>query len=170
MSKYTTHLINHPLHQYEHNSRTWLMLPIVQSSRCEGDSFPHAAPQTSLISQSDSLATRLDGHQDIAMANCWPGTFRGNATPPPLGPPYLYIIVALSLHMCGTSGSTLFFKTRIPGIHSIISQLERKFVSEKHPLPKQPGYRTQGKCEEEKRGSQLHGKGIFASGKISSLL
>ena len=88
-----------------------------------------------LYSHRGCCVTRFNGHQSIPMATGWSGPFRGKATLPTLVPPALYIITALSLNMPGTSGSMWIFKHCIPGIHSINSQLQRKYVSEKDPVP-----------------------------------
>ena len=62
----------------------------------------------------------LDGGQAIAMAPIWPGTFKGKATMTTLGPTALYIFMAVSLNMCGSSGSTFYFKNCIPEPHGIL--------------------------------------------------
>ena len=74
-----------------------------------------------------------------SMATSWPGPFRKQATLPTLGPPALYIRMALSQNMFGTSGSMWFSQHCIPVIHSMKSHLERKYVIEKYTLPKKPG-------------------------------
>lgn len=42
---------------------------IVQPARCEGDSFPHGAKKTPLLSQRGCFVTRLDGTHAIVMAH-----------------------------------------------------------------------------------------------------
>lgn len=46
----------------------------------------------------------------IAQASSYPGNFRDMATPPTLGPPALYIIMAVSLKKTGSSHSIFFSK------------------------------------------------------------
>ena len=104
-----------------------LRVPIVQHSRCEAESFPHAAQHAPLISQSGSWSEMLNGCQSIAVATSWTGTFRRKATTTTLGPTALYIIVAVFLDMCGSSGSTFYFKNCIPEPHSITLSWKRKY-------------------------------------------
>ena len=44
-----------------------------------------------------------------------------------LGPTVLYIIVDVSLHMYGSTGSTFYFKNCIPEPHSITLRWKRKY-------------------------------------------
>ena len=44
-----------------------LRVPIVQHSRCEGKSIPHAAQITPQLSQRGYCVTRLNGHHAIAL-------------------------------------------------------------------------------------------------------
>jgi len=65
------------------------------------------------------------------MATSWPGTFRGRATPTTLGPPELYIRLVLFLNMCGSYGSTIYFKNCIPEQHSITLSLKEQMLVKK---------------------------------------
>jgi len=86
-------------------------VPIVQPSRCEDESIPpatlHALHRVPVGPQASMGIIHL------------PWTCRGKATWPKLGPLALYIIVVVSLNMCGHSDSTFYFKTCIPETHSI---------------------------------------------------
>lgn len=99
-------------------------------------SASHMGPIMPLSSHRVFCVTRLDGHHSIALAIRGPGLFKGKATLPILGPTALYMMIALSPNMCGTSGSMRFCKHFIPWIHSIKSHLERKEVIKKDPFPK----------------------------------
>ena len=105
--------------------------PIDQSSKCEGEIFPHGAHRDPLISQRGCCVTRLDVCYAITIKTSWPGPFRGKATPPT----FSLHIGGSSRNMCGPSGSPWFFKHCMPGIHSIKYNLERKYVIEKDTLP-----------------------------------
>ena len=76
-----------------------LMVSIVQPSKGDSEGFPHWAHQ-SLLSQRGCYVTMLKGPHAITMATIGPGPFRGKATPSNLGPPALYIRMALSPNMC----------------------------------------------------------------------
>ena len=102
-----------------------LRVPIIQPSGCDGDSFPHEAHHTPLHSQRGCCVTRFNECHAIALATRGVGPFRRKATLPTLGPPDLYIMMALSQNMSGILGSTWFFKHCIPGIQSIKCHLER---------------------------------------------
>ena len=103
-----------------------LRVPIAQHSWCEDETFPHAVHHTPLFSQRGCFVTRLEECNIIAMETSLPGPLREKASPSILGPPALFIVMALSLNTCGTSGSTYFLKLCIPWMHSIKSYLERK--------------------------------------------
>ena len=99
----------------------------------------HMGPSTPLLSQRVCSATRLDGHQAIAMNTIWHALFWGKATPPTQGPHALYITIALSLNTCNTLLSMCLFKHCITGIHSVQCHLERKCVIENDSCPKLTG-------------------------------
>ena len=139
MSICTTHLMDHPLPSINVPPEQYLRVPIFQPSRCEGESFPHWAHRAPLLSQRTCGVTRLNGHHTIAISSRWPGPFSGNATLPILCPPALYILMALSPKMGGTSETTWFFKHCKPHIHSINSHLEGKYVMENMHSPSSLG-------------------------------
>ena len=138
-----------PLHQYWHNSRTRAQVPHSPTIKVWDWWQPtcHTIHTTYLTEcQLCQNAKCVSFHW---METYWPGTFRGKATPHTMGPPSRYKIRPLSLNIYGCSGLILFFKNCILGIHSIKNYFERKYVSEKYPLSKYPGYWQLGNGEEE---------------------
>jgi len=69
----------------------------------------HMGPNIHL-SQSGSWDISFHGCHGISLTTSWPGTFRGKATQPTLVQPSLYILIVLSLNLCGNSGSKFFKK------------------------------------------------------------
>ena len=92
---------------------------MVQPSRCEGESFPHGAHHTPLISQSGCCVTRLNGQNVIAVGPSWPEAFKEKAAPSNWGPPPLFLRMVHSPYVCGSSRSMCPFKLYILRIHSI---------------------------------------------------
>ena len=76
-----------------------------------GGDLPTCSPTCTSYSQSGIYDTRLNGHHPIAVATSWTGTFRGKEIPPILQPPAHSRIVAVSLDMCGNSGSISYLKS-----------------------------------------------------------
>ena len=128
------HLIDHPLHQYQHNSRSraqgahfttlnvwgWDFSKLVLS-------FPSPLTESLLCHRAQWASCHCHG---IHLA--WNFQREGNSTNS--GPTCsLHNDGSFSKHM---SGSMHLFNQCIPGIHSIQSHLERKYVFEKDPLPK----------------------------------
>ena len=97
---------------------------------------------------SQSWDTWLDGHQCIVKASSWHGNFREMETPPIIGPDTLYKIMPLSMNIVAVQVQFFFFKNCIPGIHTINSHLERKYVNEKDTVSILLWYWKQGKSEE----------------------
>lgn len=82
-----------------------------------------------LYYHSETVVSQVSmGGHDIAMATRWPGPFRGKATPTTLGPPALHIKVAVTLDMCGNSGSIFYYKNCIPETHRITLSLKKKYL------------------------------------------
>ena len=94
----------------------------------------HLCQHTPLILQSGSCDTRLSGLHLIAMKYGWPISSRRKATLPNLGPCALYIIVAVSLVLCGSSGS--IFSSKTASWNSITLSWKIKYVNQKYLLPK----------------------------------
>ena len=148
-----------------------LRVPTIQPAKCEENEFLPVALHTPLILQSDHWASTLHGHHPTAMATSWPGPFRGKATLPIQGPPALYIIMAFSMDMCGSTGPNFYLNNCTPGPHSITLCGKRKYVSEQDWIPKLPGYWKQGKSEEKHNlRSPIPKRTPFDLGKIYSVI
>ena len=61
------------------------------------------------------------------------------------------------------SGSTRWFKNCFPGIHSLQSPVERKYVIEKDPLPKDPEQENHGRWRKNRTRASLSMGGGFST-------
>ena len=167
----TTHLMGHPLHQYQCTSTTTAQGAHRPTLELWGWQHPKWG-----TTHPSFLTERLLCHKD-RWVSCHCGgnqlawTFQREGNSAHSGP-------TCSLHndgsfpsMCGSSGSIFFFQILHTIIHTINSQLKHKYVIEKDPLPTELGYWKQGKSEEEHTmTSPLLGKGLFSSGEMSTVL
>ena len=117
-----------PLDPYQLPPGQQHRVPIIQTSRCEGEWIPPTIKHALLISHSGSWAASLHGHLPIAIAISWPGTFTGKATLPTLGPP-------TCLYNCGCFPGWVwqvrvklffFFSKLHPEPHKITLSLKKK--------------------------------------------
>ena len=134
--KFTTHLMEQSLDQCQHTSRR-AQGAHIQPSRFESVSS-HLLPNSHLplILQRYRWVEMLHGHHAIAMETCCPGSFRGKATPPTLGPPALHTMVAVALDMCQFRVNILLQKLHLRNTQ-YYSQFEKKiYVSDKVTIPK----------------------------------
>lgn len=94
------------LHQYQHTRREQLRVPIIECSICEGDSFPNELKHAPVALTGKPLLYNaqwsLDHYRDNQLV--WKIHIEG--IPPTLCQYVLYIMMVLSLNMCGILGST----------------------------------------------------------------
>ena len=114
------HLMQQPLDQYQHTSPTTAQVahrPTLEGWRGEPPSCgpTHTSPLTEwqLDRRTPWVSSYCCGNQSR------PGTFRGKATLPPLGPPALSRLMCLSTDRDGSTGSTCCLKKCIPEPHSV---------------------------------------------------
>ena len=145
-------------------------MPIIQPLRCEGEIFPPASINPPLISQTGSWDKMLLVCHPTAMVKCSSGTFRGKAIPHTQGPPALYRNVAVSLDMCGSSGSIFYLKSESQNDRVLLSGWkECMWVTKTHFIFRWSWNIVKNE-EEHNLRITLCGKWLFGSGKRSTAL
>lgn len=148
-----------------------LRVPITQASLCEVEKFSHGAHSYPSPLTESLLCHNAHWPHAINMDNYWPRTFRGKATLSNLHPPDLYIIMVLSLNMCGSSGSTFFFQKMHPRQLQYKFAVGNKICEWKRPTSQKAWIlKTRNKWGIKRKEKPFTWEGAFCLGENSTVL
>lgn len=114
--EYTTHWMDHLLPPYQHTFTTTAQ----PAHRPTLEEWVHMLPQSHLsFHRLAVMQQNFHWPHATAVATSWPGNYRRKATLPTLGPPVLYVIVAVSLTCVAIQGQSFISKTA-PKDHTVV--------------------------------------------------
>ena len=159
-----------PLEEYQHTSRPTSQIAHHSSLEMCWWELPTCCPTGTFNLAEWELWHKAQWAFPTAMATNWPGTFRGKAIPHTQGPPALYRNVAVSLDMCGSSGSIFYLKSESQNDRVLLSGWkECMWVTKTHFIFRWSWNIVKNE-EEHNLRITLCGKWLFGSGKRSTAL